>query len=394
LVTLPFVLLLLDYWPLGRLRLKNKTTQLMQTENQTGFSRLILEKLPLFILSAGSSITTIIVQRSYGAVESLDLLSLKARTINALVSYFKYLETMLWPKGLAILYPHPGNTLPAWQGVVCGVILVCITIPMIQRVRRMPYLAVGWFWYLGTLVPVIGLVQVGFTVRADRYMYIPLIGIFIMIAWGFPELMAKWRHKDKVLGLSAGICITALTVLTWVQVGHWKNSITIFQHAIDVTDKKYPNFAPAHDNLGIALYREGKTAEAVSHFKIAIALAPKFALPHSNLGSALLYKGEIKEAISQFKIAIKLKPNFAQAHNNLGNALLTERKTEAAIAHYKIAISLKSDFAEAHYNLGVALSNNQMTEQAITHYRKAINLKPGFAQAQQNLNKALLQLKK
>jgi protein O-mannosyl-transferase len=394
LVTLPFVLLLLDYWPLGRLQLKNKTPQLKQEENQTTLSRLILEKFPLFILSAGSSITTILVQNSNGAMPSLDLLSLNTRTINALVSYFKYLVTMIWPKGLAIIYPHPGNAVPLWQGLVCGLILVSITIAVVQKVNRMPYLAVGWFWYLGTLVPVIGLVQVGFTAMADRYMYMPLIGIFIIVAWGLPALIARWRHKNKALIITAGIWVTSLMVLTWVQVGQWKNSITIFKHAIEVTDKKYPNFAPAYDNLGIALFHEGKTEEAHSHFKIAVALAPEYPLPHNNLGATLFSVGEVEEAISQYKIAIKLKPSFAEAHNNLGNALLSERRTEEAITHYKMAINLKPDYATAHYNLGVAHHNNHMTEKAIAHYQKAITLKPEFAQAQQSLNMALLELKK
>jgi protein O-mannosyl-transferase len=428
LVTLPFVLLLLDYWPLGRFQLKNKTTKLIQRENHTALSRLILEKFPLFILSAGSCITTIIAQRSNGAVESLDLISLETRIINALVSYFRYLETMVWPNRLAIIYPHPGNALPAWQGVFFGVILVCITIAVIQRVRQMPYLAVGWFWYLGTLVPVIGLVQVGFIAMADRYMYIPLIGIFIMIAWGLPQLVAKWHHRNKVLTLAAGIWVTALMVLTWVQVGHWKSSITIFEHAIKVTDKKYPNFAPVHDNLGIALHQQGKTEEAISNFRTAIALQPKYPLPHSNLGlalfrkgaineaisqykiavkikpdfeqahsnlgSALLYKGKVKEAISQYKIAIKIKPNYAASHSNLGNALLAEGRTEEAISQYKMAIKLNPDLAEAYNNLGHVFYKNQMTEKAITHYRKAIELKPGFKKALQNLNTALLKLKK
>jgi hypothetical protein len=275
LVTLPFVMLLLDYWPLGRFKLKlrkekSKSLQKGQPlDTEKSIPQLICEKLPLLVLAAGSSITTFIVQKSGGAVQSQDLFPLQARIINALVSYLEYLGKMVWPRGLAILYPHPGNALPVWKGIACGVVLVCITTVVVKMVRRVPYLAVGWFWYLGTLVPVIGIVQVGWQGMADRYTYIPLIGIFIIIGWGLPELMAKWRHRDKVLTIATGILIPTVMVVTWIQVSHWKNSITIFEHAIRVTDKKYPTFAVTHNNLGNALTVLGRTKEADHHLKMA-----------------------------------------------------------------------------------------------------------------------------
>jgi len=380
LITLPFVILLLDYWPLGRFKLKIKKEESKSLRKSkhvdTGesISQLICEKLPLLILSAGSSITTFIVQKSGGAVQSADLYPLQARIINALVSYLEYLEKMVWPKGLAILYPHPGNALPVWKGVACGIVLVCITTVVVQMVHRVPYLAVGWFWYLGTLVPVIGIVQVGWQGMADRYTYIPLIGIFIIVAWGLPELMAKWRHRDKVLTIAAGILIPTLMAMTWIQVSHWRNSITIFKHAVRVTDEKYPTFAIAYYNLGNILFATKKYEEAITYYKMAIKLKPDYVKTYYNLGNILFATKKYEEAITYYKMAIKLKPDFAPTYNNLGNALSIERKTEEAISHYKMAIKLKPDYAGVHDNLGNALMVLGRTKEADHHLKMARDL--------------------
>jgi len=298
LVTLPFVLLLMDYWPLGRLKLEQERGDKKITEKHRGkkseILRLVLEKIPLFLLTAGSSIVTFLSQKIGGAVKSQDLFPLQARLTNAMVSYLEYLGKMLWPEKLAIFYPHPGNALAVWQGILCGVALVGITIISIRLIRKEPYFAVGWFWYLGTLVPVIGIVQVGEQAMADRFTYIPLIGIFIIVAWGVPELISKWRYKEKVLSISVGIIIFTLLITTWRQVSHWKNSITIFKHAIRVTDKKYPNFASIHYNLGIALFAKQKNEEAISHYKMAIKLNPDYPAAHNKLETALLRSEELE----------------------------------------------------------------------------------------------------
>jgi len=317
----------------------------------------VLEKIPLFLLSIGSSIITVYLQNIEGALRSIDMLSLQTRLINAMVSYIEYLGKMVWPSGLSILYPHPGNALPLWKGILCGMALVGITIISIRLIRKAPYVAVGWFWYLGTLVPVIGIVQVGGQAMADRFTYIPLIGIFIIIAWGVPELISKWRYKEKVLSVSAGIIIFALLITTWKQVSHWKSSITIFNHAIRVTDKKYPNFSLAYNNLGIALYAKGKNQEAVSHYKMAI----------------------------------KTKPAHAKAYYNLGIALNNERKYEEAIYHYKMAIRIHPDFANAHYNLGIILLQRGEIKEAIHSFRKTVRLRPDLIVARNYLKFALLQ---
>jgi len=332
LVTLPFVLLLMDYWPLRRFKLGqekgNGDIPEKYTDKGPDILRLVREKIPLFLLATGAGIVTFIVQKSGGALQSMETISLSARLTNAMVSYLEYLEKTVWPKGLAVFYPHPGNALAAWKGILCGLALVGITAIVIKFIRKAPYLAVGWFWYLGTLVPVIGIVQAGVQAMADRYAYVPLIGIFIIAAWGVPELISKWRYKEKVLSISVGIIIPTLLVTTWWQVNHWKNSITVFKHAIRVTDKKYPGFSVVHNNLGIALVAEGKIEEAISHYKMAIKIKPDYADAYNNLGAALFHAKMTEEAIDYFKEAIRIRPGFAAAQKNLETALLRSEELE------------------------------------------------------------------
>ena len=380
LVTLPFVLLLLDYWPLRRL----------QSDRRTAISRLVYEKIPLLVLVAGSVVTTLTVQKMGGALGSLNAFPIQERVINALVSYWLYLQKMIWPGGLAIFYAHPENTLSVWKGLATAALLALVTTAAIRLARRAPYFAVGWFWYLGTLIPVIQLVQTGSIAMADRYAYVPLIGIFIIIAWGLPELLAKWRLRSRILTIAAGIWISTLMLMTWNQVSHWKNSITIFSHAIEVTDIEYPDFLLAHNNLANALLAEGRTGKAISHYKMAINLMPDYAVNHSHLANALFAEQKTEEAISHFKMAIELMPDYAIAHNNLGTVLLAEQKTEEAISHYKTAVKLLPDYATAHYNLGFALMKEKKTGEAIFHFKMAIQLEPNNTNAHSNLGNALL----
>jgi tetratricopeptide (TPR) repeat protein len=396
LVTLPFVLLLLDYWPLRRLKFGQERGGSEISEKNTAkmseVFRLVLEKIPLFLLTIGSSIVTF--RCAWCALDSSELFPLQVRLTNAMVSYLEYLGKMVWPSGLSILYAHPGYTLAAWKGILSGMALVGITIISIRLIRKAPYFAVGWFWYLGTLVPVIGIVQVGGQAMADRYIYIPLIGIFIIVAWGVPELISKWRHKEKVLSVSAGIIIPILLITTWWQVSHWKNSITIYKHAIRVTDKKYPNLALIHNNLGIALFAEQKNEEAISHFKMAIKLRPIHTKAHNNLGIALRAEQKKEEAISHYKMAIKLNPNYTKAHYNLGNALFSMNETEEAISHFKMAIKLNPNYTRAHYNLGYVLLQKGEMNEAVHHFRKTLKLRPDFVAARNHLELALLRSQK
>jgi len=380
LVTLPFVLLLLDYWPLRRL----------QSDRRTAISRLVYEKIPLLVLVAGSVVTTLTVQKMGGALGSLNAFPIQERVINALVSYWLYLQKMIWPGGLAIFYAHPENTLSVWKGLATAALLALVTTAAIRLARRAPYFAVGWFWYLGTLIPVIQLVQTGSIAMADRYAYVPLIGIFIIIAWGLPELLAKWRLRSRILTIAAGIWISTLMLMTWNQVSHWKNSITIFSHAIEVTDIEYPDFLLAHNNLANALLAEGRTGKAISHYKMAINLMPDYAVNHNHLANALFAEQKTEEATSHFKMAIELMPDYAIAHNNLGTVLLAEQKTEEAISHYKTAVKLLPDYATAHYNLGFALMKEKKTGEAIFHFKMAIQLEPNNTNAHSNLGNALL----
>jgi len=393
LVTLPFVLLIMDYWPLKRFKLGQEKDGNEVTgkyiDKRADIFRLVREKTPLFILTAITSIVTFIFQKSDGAVQTMESFSLSARLNNAMVSYLEYLEKTIWPKQLAIFYPHPGNTLAIWKGILCGMVLVGITTVAIKVIKRAPYFAVGWFWYLGTLVPVIGIVQAGGQAMADRYAYVPLIGIFIIAAWGLPELMANWHHRKKILTIASGILIPVLMMLTWLQVSYWNSSTTIFKHAVKVTDKN----ALAHNNLGNALSAENKIDEAISHHKVAIKISPGFALAHYNLGNALSAENKIDEAISHYETAIKLSPEIAEAHINIGNALLGIQENEKAISHYKVAIKLKPDYAISHNNLGFALAKQGRVNKAISHYKIAIKLKPDYDLAHYNLKMAMNDLK-
>jgi len=397
-VTLPFVLLLLDYWPLERFKLGRREREFKTAQKDKYFngekniSKLVLEKFPLLILSALCSITTLILFEKDAAAQ--DPVSILTILTNVMISYFEYLWKMLWPKGLAILYAHPGNTLAVWKGVLCGIALLVITTISIKLIRKAPYFVVGWFWYLGTLIPVIGFITLGPHLIADRYAYLPLIGIFVIIAWGVPELLKEWHYRKNVLKASAGILILTLMPITWIQVSHWESSITVFKHAIRVTDKKYPGFSVVHNNLGIALFADGKNEEAISHYKMAIKLYPTHAKAYYNLGIALFAEKKNEEAISNYKMAIKLYPTHTKAHYNLGIALFADRKNEEAISHYKMAIKLNPNYTNAHYNLGIVLVQKGEMKEAVHHFRETVRLRPDFVAARNHLELALLQSQK
>jgi len=340
LVTLPLVLLLLDYWPLKRFQF-----------GQSGGGRLVLEKLPLLALSAASSVVTYFAQQSWGAVGPLSVHPLTVRTTNAFISYIAYMGKMIWPFHLAVLYPYP-PTFPWWQVAGACLLLVTVSLLIIRAVKRRPYLAIGWLWYLGTLVPVIGLVKVGAQSMADRYTYVPLIGLFIMIAWGVPELVAQWRHKKTALSIIAATLLSILTGTTLLQVRYWTNSITLFEHALHVT----PNNYMAHYILGIAFASESKINEATAHFYQALQVNPRYAKAHNNLGVVLARQGKVTEAVSHFYEALRIAPVYAEAHNNLGFALSNQGRIDEAITHFSEALRISPAFAEAHNNLEMVLA--------------------------------------
>jgi tetratricopeptide (TPR) repeat protein len=312
LVTLPFVLLLLDYWPLNRFSFR----QMHQS-----ISKIILEKFPLFILSTASSIITFSAQKDSQAVVSLELISLQTRLSNALVTYVKYIYKTLWPVDLAVLYPHPG-AVPFNQLLFSIVILIIITAMVLYFIRDYPYLFIGWFWYLGTLIPVIGIVQVGSQAMADRYTYIPLIGFFIIVAWGIPDLLKDWHLRKIIMIVLATVTFFVLMVTSWLQVQIWKNSITLFEHAIVVTHQNWL----AHYNLGFAYTEQGDYKKAVFHYKEALKISPNYPDAHNNLGHLLLWNGNIEDAIKEFQLALKAKPGYGLAKENLKTALEMQRK--------------------------------------------------------------------
>ncbi|SVB39219.1 uncharacterized protein METZ01_LOCUS192073, partial [marine metagenome] len=370
LVTLPFVLLLLDFWPLKRF-------------GEVRPARLIFEKVPLFILLIGSCVATFIAQRSGGAIRFSEFSSLYFRIANALVSYFEYLRNMLWPSGLSVFYPHPGNALPIWKPLACTIVLVVVTIWVVKEIRRAPYLAVGWFWYLGTLVPVIGIVQVGEQAMADRYTYVPLIGIFIAIAWSLPEQIKT--GKEKLLPILSGIVISLLIALTWIQVSHWKNSITLFKHAINVTDTKYLGVATIHAFLGDAYHREGELGIAISEFKKSLDLDPANLYSLNNLAATLAEQGNLKEGLSYAQKLSRLQPDYTPGLITMGNILEETGKLDQAQIYYEQVLELDSDSFENYLNLANILYRKGNLEGAIPHYKKVINLNPNLLEAHYNL---------
>jgi len=362
LVTLPFVLLLLDYWPLKRFeighvkRIFSGYTQ-NQIENKKKLLNLIFEKIPLLFLVVGSCIVTLSAQKLAGAIVSIETVQTTTRISNALVSYLVYLEKMMWPKDFSVFYPYPFDEPYMWKGLVSGFVLTGITIIILRLIKKAPYLSVGWLWYLGTLIPTIGLVQVGGQAMADRYAYVPLIGIFIIIAWGLPDLLQNYPFRKKLLSVLSGIFFSVLITLTSVQLQYWENSIKLFEHAIEVTDKKYPSFVGIYNNLGVVLNQKMKFEEAMVHLKNAVKLQPTYPEAHNNLGNALSGLNRSQESNISYKEAIRLNPDYPEAHNNLANSLSKKREDlEEAIFHYKKAIQLKPEFYEMHFNLGVTLN--------------------------------------
>jgi tetratricopeptide (TPR) repeat protein len=393
LVTLPFVLLLLDYWPFGRFQFGGAVVHheadgsISPADRRISALRLVGEKAPLFLLSALSSIVTVVAQQRGGAVVSLETHSIESRFANALVSYITYIEKMIWPSHLAIFYPYP-ETFPIWKVAGAGLLLVCLSILVIRAARKRPYLVVGWIWYLGTLVPVIGLVQVGSQAMADRYTYVPLIGLSIIVAEGVPDLLGRWRHRRVALSIFAGLLLSILMTLTKLQVRHWQNDVTLFRHAGEVTTNNHLS----HANLGAALFRQGKYQESIIHSREALRIKPDSAEPHNNIGLALAHLGEHQEAIVHWEEALRIKPDFADAHSNLGMALSHLGKYQEAFSHYREALRIKPDAADAHNNLGGELRRLGRHEEAIAHFTEALKIKPDYAEAHGNLGNIFTEL--
>ena len=412
LVTLPFVLLLLDYWPLDRVRLgkfnsnnsNSRRPSVTTVYRKSTVLGLVKEKIPLFIFSAVFSIIIFLAQRQGGTMRSLEMIPLPIRIANAMLSYTKYIQKMIVPTKLAVLYPHPGNELPVSHVIIAAIAIAGLSVWVIRSAQSHKYLPVGWLWYLGTLVPVIGLVQVGEQAMADRYTYIPLTGLFIIIAWGVPDVLSGWRHRNIASAFVAPFILVALMLATWLQLHYWQNSITLFEHAINVTN----NNQLAHNNLANALADEGKDEAAIAHYRKALKINPNYTKARYNLGNSLRKLGKLNDAIAHWNQVLRIDPNHTDAHNNLGWVLLEQGKFDEAISHFHQALSLEPNDLTTKNNLARAIEDQRKTEQAISYYtrantladqskvdeaveyyRKAIELKPNFITAHGRLGLAL-----
>ncbi len=368
LVSLPFVLLLLDRWPLRRIDAGN-------------WRRRVAEKIPLLGLALASSVVTVLVQRAGGAVRTVGGYPLAARLANAVQAYAGYLLQTVWPAKLAVFYPHAGDSIDALRLAASLALLTAITIAALRLRTRAPYVLLGWSWYLVTLLPVIGLVQVGEQAMADRYTYVPLIGIFIAVAWGVGDVAGR----PRIAGGIAVAALAALSLAAHVQVRYWKDSETLFRHALRVTEDNYT----AHLNLGLALADRGDLERAIGQYREALRLRPDHAGAHNNLGVALTRVGKGSEAVEHYREAIRLDPGNADARFNLGQALVAAGRIDAAMERFREAIRLDPDFVEAHYNYGTLLARQGRWQAAIEHLSRVVELRPAYAEAHYNLGLAL-----
>jgi tetratricopeptide (TPR) repeat protein len=355
LVTLPFVLLLLDYWPLNRMK-----GQVLKC---------LLEKLPLIVLSVISSIATLVAQK--GAVGYTEELPILERINNAVVSYVLYIWQMLWPVNLAVFYPHPENRLPLWEIIVSLLLLIGVTAVAIALRKQRPYLITGWLWYLGMLVPVIGLVQVGWQGRADRYTYLPQIGLYIAVAWALTDLTTLWRHQRAILSAAALLTIVVLSWRASVQTWYWRDSETLFKHALAVTKDN----DVAENNLGIVYLRQGKLDEAISLLQAAVDLRPDNSPAHENLAKALLQKGQVADALIHYRKLLELQPDNIEVHNIVGTVLIQQGRIRDGVEEWEKVLAIQPDNGNAMSNLAWVLATSP--DDSLRNGGKAIQLAEG-----------------
>ena len=385
LVTLPFVLLLLDYWPLQR-----------------KFSRrLVIEKLPFFICSIVSCVITYIAQHMGGSIVAIKSFGPAIRINNAIIAYIMYIAKMFWPSPLAVLYPHPGNSLSVAKIIICAALLVLISASFIYLGRRRRYFMTGWLWYLGTLVPVIGLVQVGAQAMADRYAYMTLTGLFIIIAFGASEFAAKRtlaslprqarrnsvepRNRNIVLTLLAVVVLGGWAFTASVQLKYWKDNLSLFGHTLAVTENN-PLILEDYAN---SLSELGEFDQAIEQFEKLLEITSDSGQVYNNIGCTFLDAGKPQQAIEQFKLAIKYKPDLAQAYYNLAHALRSENKNEESVSYYMQAVKVKPDYVKAWLDLAITLNELGKYDQAIESFHKVLELAPGNVYAHGYLGMAL-----
>jgi tetratricopeptide (TPR) repeat protein len=467
LVTLPFVLLLLDYWPLNRLQTfqkindaniktypdSNNIKNEIVGAKKISIKLLIVEKLPLLFFSVIASGITVFAQGQFGALDTMEYASFPVRIGNALISYIKYLFKTFWPENLVIFYPL-NLSLSVWEVVLTVLVLVSITILFMYTIKRKPYCAVGWFWYIGTLVPVIGVIPVGVFSMADRYTYVPLIGIFVIIAWGVPDMLSQYSYRKPLLTLMALSVLICLSLATRVQISYWRNSFALYTHALDATKDNiavhyfmgnlyfkqgifeqaadqfrkalqiYPDFIDGRQRLGMTLsslgrqdeameifnkilksnpydidarvalatafIRKGNHDEGIKQYRCVIRINPNDATGYYNLAHALTLKGNIDDAVTTYQRAIQLKPDYTEAYNNLGVLLLKLHRAREAIFYFQKVLETNPEHAGAFYNIGVALLEEGSIREAIKRFKKALEIQPEFASAHYRLGQAFL----
>jgi tetratricopeptide (TPR) repeat protein len=399
LVTLPFVLLLLDYWPLRRLACARNDVAVSASAPRSGnylregpsCGLLVLEKLPLLTLSLASGLLTIWCQQSAAAVASTEKLPIVVRLMNMLSVYGIYIRKVFWPFDLAVFYPHPGLvhsqplTVLFVPALVGGLTLIVITAWSLVTLRRHPYLAVGWFWYLGTLLPMVGLVQVGQQQMADRYMYLPLIGLLIALVWivrAIVPVLVKQRHILWYLAVPAA---AGCMVISWKQTSYWQDSVTLFRRATAVTERN----SWAYNNLGLALHQRGISIEAIAKLEEALRIDPDYVLARYNLGVVWQDVGRTDRSIREFQEAVRLNPAYVDAHLRLGTALADFNQLGDAVHHFEQAVKLAPENPSAHLNLGIALGRQAKTRQAIVQFRQVLALEPDNVKAHFGLSTGL-----
>jgi tetratricopeptide (TPR) repeat protein len=414
LVSWPFVLLLLDYWPLRRFSLAPRTSGKQTPQSsplpfgreegeqygrgcgqdapalplRTG-KQLLIEKIPFFLLTVASSLATFIAQKAGGAVQSLGSISITSRIENALVSYVRYMGKTFYPINLAAPYPYPSHW-PAMEVFISVLVLVVLCFGALWFGRRYPFLPVGWLWFLGSLVPVIGLIQVGEQSMADRYTYVPLIGLFVIFTWGIAEIFKRWQVPRFGSLLAAGLVLVPCTVLTRHQLQYWQNTESLFRHATLVTKNNWLAFS----NLGSYYDGLGRTDEALANYRKAVELQPNFGDALNNIGCLLAGRKQYSEAILVFESALRATPDLIEAHNNLGRALKDVGRTDEAIAHFQMVLKRKPDHIDALNNLGNALLSKSQFAEANRYFQASLRVKPGQSTIEYNLANSLARLKR
>jgi len=345
-------------------------------------ARVDLEKLPLLAMSAAVSALVVLAQGR--AVASIEQFPLDQRISNALVSYLRYIGKALWPSDLAIFYPHPQDTLALWRVAASGIALLFASGLALRWARRFPFFTVGWLWYLGTLVPVIGLVQVGAQAMADRYTYLPLVGLSLMVAWGVPELLERLPRRRAVLVSLGAISVAGMAFASWIQLGHWKSGVTLFEHTIASTGHN----DTAWFELSKALEAEGRHEEQVSAMAHALEVQPGSALLQFGMGSAMAASGDPDRAILHYSNALRIHPTYLAAHNNLGSVLIKRGEIDGAIAHFERAHRIAPDYAPALFNLGVAMLAKGRPGEALVYLSRYETLEPRDPRVQRQMGRA------